>query len=145
MVLGTSLESPGSTAKAMPNSSIRTDTSISKSDRPAPRPPVYYKAITERPLFSPSRRPEAKSVSAPKPLDSVEPTAVSEQGTPAFVLKGIMVMGDISSALIATQDAPAVWVTTGANVAGWKLQDVDSEAVDLSLGSNTVHVELYPK
>lgn len=113
--------------------------------QPVARPAIFYKAITDRPLFSPSRRPEKAGPSGSVETVPVTPSRDAPQNAPAFVLKGTMVIGNTASALVGLPDTPADWVTPGSVVSGWTVTKVDAESAELSLDSNIVRVDLYPK
>ena len=109
------------------------------------RPAVYYQAITDRPLFSPTRRPETT-----EPLDvptNTKPLAAPDEAVPVpdFQLKGTMVMGGQASALLSVDSAAPVWFEFGTDIAGWTLTQIGPDWAELSNNSDILRVELYPK
>ncbi|MGB3316139.1 MAG: hypothetical protein WBB85_17190, partial [Albidovulum sp.] len=86
---------------------------------PSARPDIYYAAITERPLFSPTRRPQS-SESEPEKAEPVEDIAAESQDTgrdaPAIRLLGIMSGTGTPSALIAAEDGVSEWHKAGASL-----------------------------
>jgi hypothetical protein len=105
---------------------------------------------TERPLFSPTRRPLVKSM----PGDVASSAAAQQEGPQgeASHLPNVKLLGTLRAgkektrALLIIQDAAAAgWIDVGADVGGWRLSVVETDFVVLeALGAKTT-VTLYPQ
>jgi hypothetical protein len=117
-----------------------------------------------RPLFSPTRRPfVAPKQPEPEPVAEVqppaEPTPEPVEPPPApepppelpppydpgqFQLKGVLQNGENLAVLLATPDAPnGLWLSTGSEIMGWTIVNIDKNAVTLETGANKVVVQQY--
>lgn len=110
------------------------------------RPDVFYNAITERPLFSSTRRPigfaapEAEEeVAAVEPVEEVD----NQRIAPSLTLKGVMFADDHKSALISIDGEQADWVDDGVLIDDWRLSIVSPSQVELSLENQTLSFGLY--
>ena len=113
---------------------------------PQPRPPVYYAAITDRPLFAPGRRPGVEEA-APEPVAAPVETPMPEPDAtpPDLRLLGTLDTARRQSALVALYGGEPRWVPVGDTIDGWTLSDVGADWIELSLNSRTVRLELYPQ
>ncbi|HHI70476.1 MAG TPA: hypothetical protein ENJ91_05690 [Rhodobacteraceae bacterium] len=114
----------------------------------ARRPEVFYAAITERPLFDPSRRPFVLQETTPAPQDpvpvAVEPEKPPEElPPPQIVLQGVITKNDRNSALIGIDGKPSVWVSEGDFVDGWKINEIGSDWIEISQKARNLRVEMY--
>ncbi|WP_457645940.1 hypothetical protein [Profundibacter sp.] len=112
------------------------------------RPAVYYAAITERPLFDPTRRPYAPEQVAVEPeVDEVPkaPTPEPEQETPppSISLQGIMTRDNKKAALIGINDGDSVWVLQGDPVADWTLSNIGNDWIEISRDARNIRVDMY--
>ena len=109
---------------------------------PAPRPDVFYEAITERPLFAPARRPtaDASRVSAPVPavVPKQEPTIPV-----GWRLTGILGGDGNRSALIAAGGGEADWFREDDQIEGWTVRLITDSRVTLSAGDAGFDLELF--
>ena len=99
-------------------------------------PPLQsYSAVTERPLFSPGRKP------APPELSSQPATNVSE-----FVLSGIVITDNEKVALIADAHAGSLArYREGQIVGGWKLTSIEQDRIVLERGATRQEIKLTDK
>lgn len=110
----------------------------------APRPEAYYRAITERPLFAPGRRP----VDARTAAEQVEPIQETPPSSPIpepeFELLGVMQVGEQPTALIRPDDGTAVWVSEGQSIQGWNITEIEANSVEISRDARRISLRLYP-
>lgn len=101
-----------------------------KAEAPAPptMPPLQrFSAVTERPLFSPSRQP---------PLQASDD---SEGAWSSFVLAGIVITPDSREALIRHGKPPIIaHLREGQNLEGWVVRSILPDRVVFA-GGDTVH------
>ena len=75
--------------------------------------------ILDRPLFSPSRRPEAAA-----PLTPPAPPAPARRDR-QITLKGVFIDGPEAKAFVTSADRPeGAWVSRGGTVNGWRVAAV---------------------
>jgi hypothetical protein len=127
----------------------QSDVGEAQSDpMPTPRPPVYYAAITERPLFFSTRRPEVtdpdRTVPAPEPRldDSAEPAPLE---APQLILKGTLYTDGGWTALVSAGDLPAEWLDVGSRLAGLTLTAVGPDWAEFASDALTLKLDLYPQ
>ena len=116
------------------------------SPRRKPRATVYYEAITDRPLFAPSRRPvEAQAeIVVPEPVPDSEPTPPPEPTAPPQVtLHGVITSGDRSRALLGLEGAAPEWFDLNASIAGWTLAEIGPDFVRLTRDTQKFRVDMY--
>lgn len=116
---------------------------IAAPELAAPRPAIFYKAITDRPLFAPGRRPASQTAEV-QPENPV-PAATHAEPSAKFTLKGTMQIGEKVSALLELNDGDPVWLEVGETLAEWKLTDVSGDWIELTKNSEIIRVELYPR
>lgn len=115
---------------------------------PVPRPAVFYAAITQRPLFAPSRRPGKPLADAALPdITSTDPvvSVVPPAPAPSITLKGTALTRDGWTALIGTEDQPAKWVSLGGTLYGFTLVAVGPDWAELTSETSDLKLELYPR
>ena len=114
-----------------------------------PAKPEAQYALSEalaRPLFRESRRPfepfqAAAVVAVPEPVPQ---PATPQPDASQLSVKGILIKGELRQALIVTPAAPdGVWMTTGAEVMGWKITGLGPNGVTLVSGQQGVDLKLY--
>lgn len=110
------------------------------------RPDVYYQALTDRPLFSPTRRPvsfaEPEPEPEPEPVIAV-PSAPAVPVPPVLRVLGVIGSGAGLSALISHNETEADWLTSGDEIDGWTIAEIGPDWIQLSLGPQTFRVEMY--
>lgn len=117
-----------------------------RQTRRTPRPAVYYEAITERPVFSPARRPvapeetEAVVEEPPAPEPAPEPAAAAP---PAIRLLGVIGTGNRRSALVSHQGAEPAWITVGTVIEGWTLAEIGPDWIEMVNSPQRFRVEMY--
>lgn len=104
---------------------------------PAPEP--RFRAMVDRPLFSPTRRaPPA----AAAPLD-VPAMPVPPPPPPSLTLSGVITGGGGGVALLRRpQDAAPIHVALGGTVDGWTVAEIRPRAVVLRRDARSVTVDL---
>jgi hypothetical protein len=116
---------------------------------PVPRPTVYYAAIFERPVFSPTRRPgktEDEIEEEPQPQqDDLQVEGEQPLAAPNLQLLGTMNNGMRSSALLLPSEGTPAWIAPGDEVEGWTVEVVGKNWIELRQKSQTIRLELYPK
>ncbi|MCU0826009.1 MAG: hypothetical protein MUE52_01035 [Tabrizicola sp.] len=115
---------------------------------PTPRPPVYYAAITERPLFFSTRRPEAvdpDTAEAAQESSLAETTEPAPPEVPRLTLKGTLFSARGWTALVSADDLPAEWLDIGDRVAGLTLIAVGPDWAEFSSDVLTLKLDLYPQ
>ena len=117
-------------------------------DQLVQRPAVYYAAITERPLFEPSRRPytpETKTLPPePEPvIETAKPDEPTEQPPPAITLQGIMAGDERNTALVGVNGGSPVWVSKGDPVADWTVSNIGNDWIEISRKSRSIQVDMY--
>lgn len=106
----------------------------------------YYAAVTERPLFAPTRRPiepddpdalpEAEVVTEATP-------AVTSQEPPPLRLHGTMIATNGFSALLSHSGNEPEWLRAGTDIQGWKLSEIGDGWATLKNGNETFKLEMY--
>ena len=116
------------------------------------RPDIYYQAITDRPLFSPTRRPIELAPLTSVPQEPEEDIVVVEEPAPEQVipepdaiLLGVMTNGALGSALVSLDGAQAVWRSEGDDLNGWTLRSIEADAIELNEADRSLRIELYRK
>ena len=116
------------------------------TERLRPEKPLALSEALTRPLFSRSRRPfdpvqaiVAAAVVAPVPQPAAPPPDASQ-----LSVRGILIEGASRQALIVTPEFPdGVWMTTGAEVMGWKITGLGPNGITLKTGQQGVDLKLY--
>ncbi len=144
----------------------RVDTpSIAQSEQPLPppnaevtsikferqfRPGVYYQAITERPLFSATRRPistepeeEVIEEAVVEPPIIIELDPIIEDDPVSFSLHGTMETNGKSLALIGTDGGPPEWIPENGLITGWTLREITAELAEFHKDTEVIRVYLY--
>ena len=137
---------PPPEAASVPATNPETETPAWNAVR---RPAVYYAAITDRPLFAPSRRPTPPDGSQAAVLPQAEAAPAVDLSTetvvPVFTLHGTMAMAGAGSALIGADNQPPEWVAVGGSIAGFTLNTVGPDWAQLSSSKTELKLDLYPK
>lgn len=102
--------------------------------------------ILDRPLFSPSRRPEAAAPLAPL---AAPPPPAPPRHDRQITLKGVFIDGPEAKAFVTSSDRPeGAWVSRGGTVNGWRVAAVlageirleaDGEAFSASMTAAAGH------
>lgn len=107
--------------------------------RADPAPDGRFRAMVERPLFSPTRRPPA---APPAPLDAPAPAALPLP-PPDLTLSGVITGGGSGIALVRRpQDAAPIHVALGGTVDGWTVAEIRPRAIVLTRDARSVTVGL---
>lgn len=114
-------------------------------DLPPKRPDIFYTAITERPLFAPSRRPESIQAPIEQPIENLPEEEPIDLSAPSIRLLGIMGSNGGGRALIALDETTPVWLTKGAPIAAWRLSAIGPDWIEITLDERVLRVDLYPK
>jgi Type II secretion system protein C len=105
-----------------------------KIELPRRRPPQDFAAITERPVFSQSRRPAA---AAPD-------SRATRRTLDGLILMGTVIGRDRRSALLRVPDSQTLQtVFEGQEVAGWTLEKVLPDRVVLSSNGDSMEVSIW--
>lgn len=123
-------------------------TSSAPQTRATQRPAVYYAAITERPVFDPSRRPYVPVAVAPEPVpepveEAPEPSQPKEVPPPELTLQGIITRDERTAALIGINGEVPSWVTQGDPVADWTLNDIGNDWIEISRDARIIRMDMY--
>jgi hypothetical protein len=109
---------------------------------------VSFSDTLARPLFQPSRRPfDPNSIvasTAPISPPAAAPQPVEQLPPPQFSAKAIVFNGPSRLALIAKPElAEGKWLTTGAVLDGWRVEEIAERAVTLKSGAQIQIIKLY--
>jgi len=88
-------------------------------------PAARFAALTQRPLFTPGRRPPAPSVA--EAADGAAPP-------PALTLVGVLAAGDARLALARTADGAVLRLREDAEFGGWRVRRITARAMALGRG-----------
>lgn len=109
--------------------------------RAEPAPEARFRAMVDRPLFSPTRRPPP-APAAPAPLDAPAMPALPPPA-PSLTLSGVITGGGGGVALLRRpQDAAPIHVALGGTVDGWTVAEIHPRAVVLRRDARSVTVDL---
>ena len=112
---------------------------------PKPRPLASFDrfvAITDRPLFSPTRRPRPV-----RPPEAPQPTGPRRDPEPPpleAVLAGILISPEGNSAILRLDEGRSAIVRQGGVLKGWTLKAVSSDRVVFSLAGSETEVVFRP-
>ncbi|MEP6016989.1 MAG: hypothetical protein ABJ251_00700 [Paracoccaceae bacterium] len=110
----------------------------------AERPDVFYSAITERPLFSQTRRPATFEPAIEEPVvEVVEEKPQQEAPPPNVALHGVSGSVDNLRALLSIEDGAPDWFLTNAIIQQWVLSEIGSDWIVLRRNDKSFRVELY--
>lgn len=99
------------------------------------------KAVRERPLFSPSRRPPR---AAPPPVvQMVMPTKVPPPSAPDLHLIGVVENPESVAGLIRRGNGPTLTVRAGDPIDGWTVSEIGPEHLTLHLGEQNQTYRLF--
>ena len=144
--LRTVTEPPG-----MPNTEIDqaqtqvVETRSGETASRSPRAEIYYDAVTDRPLFSETRRPrdaEAPELE-PVPAPVVTQTPEPPPAPPDITMHGVITTSDQSSALLGIDGAAPEWIALNTDISGWVLTEIGPDWVRITRDSQTLKVEMY--
>lgn len=102
---------------------------------PGPGPLTRFAEITERPLFSPSRRPPVRARAAtPKPVAAAAPTP-KQIDTGEYRLLGVVIEEDRRVALLRSLRGRTIEVVSeGGTLEAWTVEKIEPESVTLVQG-----------
>jgi general secretion pathway protein N len=96
-------------------------------------PLEHFRAIVERPLFSPARRPPSSAAGEP------------DSGARQFQLKGVVVSAREQHALIVSQSTGKSYrVRTGDVVEGWRVERITGDSAAFTKDGIETLVQLMP-
>jgi hypothetical protein len=104
-------------------------------------PPLpELRATRERPLFSPSRRPEAEAAPGP----DAGPVEESPDSLP-FELTGVVMGTDVAIAILRNRDTQeTVQLRRGETLEAWSIEEIAARHVVLRQEDRQVRLELFP-
>jgi general secretion pathway protein N len=104
-------------------------------------PPVEeLRATRERPLFSPSRRPDAQASTGPE----AGPVEESPDSVP-FELTGVVIGTDMAIAILRNRDTQeSVQLRRGESLEDWSIEEIAPRHVVLRQEDRQVRLELFP-
>ena len=104
-------------------------------------------AISNRPLFAPTRRPTLAHQDDSKPSTGIqtviEPETPKQPMPPEVVLHGIIKTDNGFAALISSPGTIAAWLPRGSDVQGWALEEIGNDWVVLTNDTLRYKVEMY--
>jgi len=101
-------------------------------------PVIAYREVTERPLFSDTRRP------APKVKSPGSGVAQAAQLASKWKVTGIVVAGDSSFALVeGLRDRKTMRLQLGMPLDGWKLEEIHPDRLEFSAAEATTTLQLH--
>jgi hypothetical protein len=104
-----------------------------------PPPEDQFEVIATRPLFSPSRRPY---VAPAEPEPDAPPSEPETVANPAQLVGVFLAEGRRAALLLPEVAGQASWVREGEEFAGWQVQRVEHDWVELRQGDRVEIVEL---
>jgi Tfp pilus assembly protein PilP len=104
---------------------------VAVAQEPSSLPPLStFNDVAQRPLFSPSRRPQAVAATAKLSSASLTLTGiVTEQGKKIALIR-------------MAEQRTEVRVGPGASLNGWQIATIDDRGIDLAHGPRHLHVLL---
>lgn len=118
--------------------------SASSISLPRLRPAVYYEAIVERPLFSPTRRPFVPQAEAALEIEVEQQDGPQELSTPPdLVLLGAMGRAGNPIALLEHDGEPAEWFAEGEVFDGWSLSKIGSDWIAITDGNSEIRLDMF--
>lgn len=133
------------TASESPTETTATQEPLQQSQRlnlPTAQPDIYYEAITQRPIFEPTRRPFAAAPAVDLIITEVpSDTAITLPDN--LVLSGVLGGGNSRSAFVSWADGAGEWVRIDDKVDGWVVTEIESEWITLTAGEDTFRLELF--
>lgn len=125
------------TVPAGPPRSVATtaaSVNVERVEPPAPRALEEFSAISERPVFSQSRRPGKPA--ADRPARGRQPDGL--------VLMGTVIGRDRKAALLKVPDKPTLQtVAEGEKIGGWTLEAVLPDRIVLTDGGDSVEISIW--
>ena len=104
-------------------------------------PPPSLEAIAQRPLFSPTRRPDAP----PPPMVQAAPPPPPPRDR-QISLKGIYMDGAQAKAFLVSAEQPeGVWVGAGGHVGPWRVAAISAERVRFEAEGESFSASLSPE
>jgi len=129
-------DAPSTPSKSIPPT-IRSLSSLAKASPPRLGRLDVYAAISQRPLFSSTRRP----VEAPRELTATKP----RENLANFVLSGVIIVSpDEKYVLLRESKSPTVQrLAEGQEIGGWRIEKILDDRVILRSGERTAEIELW--
>lgn len=120
-----------------------SDPSPAEGKSAAHPPLTTYGTTIARPVFFEGRRYPAPQKPAPVAQSSVEAVPAQPVSLAGAKLRGVALADGTARALIEMPGLPAIWMTRGEAVDGWRLDSVDSEKAKLINGRSVATLSLY--
>ncbi len=137
---GAGLRTPGGTASAaLPPSRLPPPDQSLADLNPLAVTVTMLKAVRERPLFTPSRRPPR---AAPPPV-TVEATVLPPPAAPNVRLIGIVQDAERAAGLVSRGTGPTLTVRAGDPVDGWEVGEIGPEHMTLRLGDQSQTYRIF--
>lgn len=114
------------------------------SNAPQKRSSVYYAAITDRPVFSQTRRPADTLVE--EVVTEIEPAPQPEPQTaklPTVNLLGLMDGTDKPRALLSVEGATPLWLSVGQTAGPWTLTEAGPNWLEITADDQKIRLELF--
>jgi hypothetical protein len=99
-----------------------------------PPPSTAFGEISERPLFSTSRRPFVPETTAEEPPEPEEVVSIE--------LVGTLLTEGARAALLQPAGQAARWLRTGQKVAGWEVETIERDRITLRLDDEAKTLQL---
>ena len=110
----------------------------------AQRPSVFYKAVTDRPIFESTRRPFVAEAESDTPAIDVIVQKDDAQILPDNIsVFGILKSNQGGTALIAIDGGERRWLKVNDKLSGWTLSEISSEWVKIKRLDDEKTIWLY--
>lgn len=82
----------------------------------------------------------------PSPPPTPQPTPQMEVATniAALKLRGVRIEGGLRQALIGANEQPPIWLSEGASILNWLIENIDAGSVSLVANGQQARLQLYP-
>lgn len=141
--------SPVETARILAETQLKDFPPTNVTDKSLEFPIISMLQASQRPLFSPDRRPWTPPPLEP-PAATVEQLSpdvqVAPPSPPPFVmLLGIQKSPNGATVLLAAEaGSTPIWLKEGESYKSWHVRNINPASVDLAYGDSKLTLELYP-
>ena len=111
------------------------------SASPIRRSDVYYQAITDRPIFSETRRPFTPEQAPPEPV-SESPQKTTE-APPLVRLLGVMSGAEQTRVLVSVDGNTPIWLSQGEKIGAWTISETGTDWFEIASGEQSIRLDLY--
>ena len=137
---------PIRTGKALIFSELESSETNASVVRPEAPEIVRFLSITERPLFSPTRRSQKIVEESSNIEEASSPqTVIQKKMPPRLSLFGIVGAGESSAVLLSIDGASPEWLQPGEQIGEWTLSSLGADWIELISGGEAMRMELFPK